>query len=291
LTASIPVDLLNPGQVFACLGFLEAADVLCGPSLGGFDWAEPGAARFVVRSAAVEDPIREVLAFLETATLLSLAPAGSGLTTADWGVDTRTVEIGSPFPVPQPKSPAPLPATLTRADRQLTVDHWADGTRRDNVKFWAGAAGYPGVGLLRDALALVPRPFPSHAADPFAVSAIMSSSFRFDWRRDYIPIDIGFSLNAHGAMTPRGFPLVEVLAAIGMSHARPARVDPRDKLAYRYAVLSARPGLLPPVLHRAALGGADDLPFPSRTFRMNLSWPGQEGQARCITTVAEEHRP
>ena len=25
--ASIPVDLGNPGQVFACLGFLEAADV------------------------------------------------------------------------------------------------------------------------------------------------------------------------------------------------------------------------------------------------------------------------
>ncbi len=28
--SSIPVDLFNPGQVFACLGFLEAADVLCG---------------------------------------------------------------------------------------------------------------------------------------------------------------------------------------------------------------------------------------------------------------------
>jgi hypothetical protein len=24
--ASIPVDLLNPGQVFACLGFMEAAE-------------------------------------------------------------------------------------------------------------------------------------------------------------------------------------------------------------------------------------------------------------------------
>ena len=26
--ASIPVDLLNPGQVFACLGFLETANHL-----------------------------------------------------------------------------------------------------------------------------------------------------------------------------------------------------------------------------------------------------------------------
>ena len=27
--ASIPVDLLNPGQVFACLGFLEAPPMFC----------------------------------------------------------------------------------------------------------------------------------------------------------------------------------------------------------------------------------------------------------------------
>ena len=28
--AFIPVDLYNPGQVFACLGFMEAADILLG---------------------------------------------------------------------------------------------------------------------------------------------------------------------------------------------------------------------------------------------------------------------
>ena len=40
--ASIPVDLFNPGQVFACLGFLEAADVLLGDAEGGFDWTDDG---------------------------------------------------------------------------------------------------------------------------------------------------------------------------------------------------------------------------------------------------------
>ena len=29
-TASIPVDLKSPGQVLACMGFLEAAEVLLG---------------------------------------------------------------------------------------------------------------------------------------------------------------------------------------------------------------------------------------------------------------------
>ena len=39
--ADIPVDLLNPGQVFACLGFVEAAEVLLGDATGGFDWSDP----------------------------------------------------------------------------------------------------------------------------------------------------------------------------------------------------------------------------------------------------------
>src|SRR6266568_4243039 len=37
--ARIPIDLFNPGQVFACLGFLEAADTLLGDARGGFDWS------------------------------------------------------------------------------------------------------------------------------------------------------------------------------------------------------------------------------------------------------------
>ncbi len=28
-SATVPVDLLNPGQVFACLGIMEAAEILC----------------------------------------------------------------------------------------------------------------------------------------------------------------------------------------------------------------------------------------------------------------------
>ena len=35
--AEIPVDLFNPGQVFACLGFLEAADILVGDAEGGLE--------------------------------------------------------------------------------------------------------------------------------------------------------------------------------------------------------------------------------------------------------------
>ena len=130
-------------------------------------------------------------------------------------------------------------------------------------------------------------------ADPFSFSAPQSSSFRFDWRRDYIPLDAGFSPNAHGGIQMVGYPLVELLAAVGLQNARPARPDRRDKLTYRYGVSNLR---LPTVYARVVLGGTAlwQHPlrrFPLRTFRMRLGWPGQEGQARCIIDAQEEFEP
>ncbi len=51
--ASIPVDLFNPGQVFACLGFAEAVEVLAGKSAAAFDWSEADAERFWLRAPAL----------------------------------------------------------------------------------------------------------------------------------------------------------------------------------------------------------------------------------------------
>ena len=57
--ASIPVDLFNPGQVFACLGFLEAADILLGDAEGGFDWLDAGNATFVLRAGGDVQSVRD----------------------------------------------------------------------------------------------------------------------------------------------------------------------------------------------------------------------------------------
>jgi CRISPR-associated protein Csx14 len=118
-----------------------------------------------------------------------------------------------------------------------------------------------------------------------------SSSFRFDWRRDYIPIDAGFSLNAHaGRIEAVGYPLVELLAAVGLANARPRRPNRRNKLEYVYGVVgtdSSSALWLPLPVLRAAMGSTA-LPFATRRFRMQLGWPGKEGQARAITTVTEE---
>ena len=89
-------------------------------------------------------------------------------------------------------------------------------------------------------------------------------------------------------MSMIGYPIVEILAAIGLSHARPRRAE-RTKLEYRYGVLGtdAHGTLYDPIFLRAALGGTE-LGFPCRRFHMQLGWPGKEGQARCITNVTEE---
>lgn len=289
--ASIPVDLLNPGQVFACIGFVEAALVLLGDAEGAFDWSRPSDTRFHLRAPCEGSPITRVLEFLDRASATAVAPAGSASLngwTDSWGPRPIVLDRAQGYPFPDPPSPATLVCVLSDGAHSLKIDHFGDETQRDNVKFWAGAGGFPGSGLARDALALIHGRAAAASADPFALSAPQSSSFRLDWRRDYIPLQAGFSLNKHGNMNTLGYPVVELLAAVGLSHARPKR---HQKLEYEYSVVgrasATDPTWLPPSLLRAALGGAP-LPYPRRRFRMFLDWPGQEGQARSITTVTEE---
>lgn len=288
--SSIPVDLRNPGQVFACLGLLELADKLLGNAQGAFDWSNEGDAHYCVRASGNKCPVRSAIEFFREATVSSVSPSRDSLSTDGWNVATTQLNLNAdPFPFPEPDSPATLPARLVSGDCQIEILHWGDdipSSGLDNVKFWAGAGGYPGAALAQDAIALIKAMPAEITADPLNASARQSSSFRFDWRRDYVPLDIGFSLNAHSGdrFCPVGYPVVEMLAAIGLTHARPKRIT---KLEYRYGVVSSADGaVLDPIFHRAALGVAP-LPFPQRVFQMNLGWPGKENQARCITTVEE----
>jgi CRISPR-associated protein Csx14 len=291
--------VLNPGQVFACLGLVEAANVLLGEAQGTFDWSRTGDVRFRVRARGETSPVVRVLEFLDKATAVAVAPAeiSSGRSSnraswiASWGPAPRVIDRSLGYPFPDPTSPATLVCVLSDATHEIRMDHWGDATGRDNVKLWAGAGGYPGAALARDALALVAGRAVAAAADPFALAMPQSSSFRLDWRRDYIPIDAGFSLNEHSNIKAVGFPLVELLGAVGLTHARPSRPERRNKLQYVYGVVGRAADSdrfwLPPSILRVALG-AVALPLPTRRFRMLLDWPGQEGQARSITTVTEE---
>lgn len=290
--ASIPVDLFNPGQVFACIGFAEAADVLLGGVEGCFDWSSSDSARFHLRSNGDDNPIERVLEFLSRADAMAEAPHGSrnvGAWNEAWGDKPVELPKGAPYASADPESPATLVTVLRTNDAELRLDHWAD-TDRDNMKFWAGAGGYPGAALTRDALDLVRNRAVAAAKEPFSLAFPQSSSFRLDWRRDYVPIDAGFSLNAHGGTIQTvGYPLVELLGALGLTNARPKRLG--SKLEYRYGVVGSSRNVvwLPLPLLRAALG-VPKLPFETRQFTMYLGWPGKEGQARAITQIVEKEK-
>ncbi len=291
--ASVPVDLRNPGQVFACLGLMEATEILAGPCEGRFVHGNAGAnAQFDLAAPSDRNPVERVLQFLTHSHVVAIAPRGENLRTEKWNVTTEP-SPGWKFPAPCPTSPATLPVRLRYGSFELPIEYWLDGKHsgRDNVKFWAGAGGYPGAALTRDAVSRLEclkdkDRFSEAVRDPFAVSAPMDSSFRFDWRRDYIPLDAGFSPNAQSTVGMVGYPLVELLAAVGMQYARPARITPRDKLAYRYNVSAV---WLPTMLVRAVLGSLDT-GIPSRSFRIRLEWPGKKGQARSIVNAEEESR-
>jgi CRISPR-associated protein Csb3 len=268
-----------------------------GDAEGVFDWSEPGDTRFRIRANGTGSPVERVWAFLEKAEARAMAPEGSQCLSdwkGTWGPSPDIRPRAEGYPFPDPDSPATLVCALIAGKDSIRLEHWGDATDRDNVKFWAGAGGYPGAGLARDALELIRGKLADAVHDPFALSAPQSSSFRLDWRRDYIPIDSGFSLNAHGNIDTMGFPLVEILAAIGLGNARPVRPYRREKLVYRYCVIGRSEARdetwLPLPILRAMLGGGA-FPFSMRVFRMSLNWPGQEGQARAITTVAEEPVP
>ena len=292
----IPVDVMNPGQVFASLGFVEAIEVLTGRHCSSRFDIPYGAAigNFEIDSGDGIDHIGEVIEFLSSANVSTIMPPTLRLKATKVQVpEIAETRSGNICDAPPPQTRATLPAVLASqgSNEKFVIDSWCDGAAngRDNVKFWAGAGGYPGAALLRDALKLLSSCIESRrleiAADPFDFSAPMSSSLRFDWRRDYMPLDVGFSPNNHhGNVTMVGYPLVEVLAVIGIEYARPSRIDPRDKLNYRYGIWTTP---FPTSFARVALGGTEVL-HSTRLFRMALGWPGKKNQARCIISVHEE---
>src|ERR1700751_5295076 len=73
---TIPVNLYNPGQVFASLGFLEAADLLLGNAEGGFDWSDPDNVIFKLNADGDVNPVAAVLEFLAEAEPRRWMPRG-----------------------------------------------------------------------------------------------------------------------------------------------------------------------------------------------------------------------
>lgn len=253
--ASIPVDLLNPGQVFACLGFLEVAEVVLRDARGGFQWGRSGDC-FTLSARGKESPFGAALSFSATADVVWLSPR-EDLTERDGG---RT-EIHKCIAASLDPKCADLPAVLRgQYDgvlHEIPFGYWADGSSRFSTTFKKSTNGASSHIRFRNALDAIRHMNSTKAEiDPFSQHLPTGSLFRLDPRGSIDPIDGGFSPDSlrkgdRGGLDMRvaTYPLCEAFAVLGLEHARPERLDGNH---FAYCVWG-RP--LPPALARAAIGG------------------------------------
>ncbi|MGH9907012.1 MAG: type I-G CRISPR-associated protein Cas8g2 [Pyrinomonadaceae bacterium] len=299
--ASISVDLFNPGQVFACLGFLEAADVLLGDAEGGFEWTDASNVKFHLSAAGTDNPFAVVLEFLAQARPERWGPIGyidtdeDGDTTDDDDTpDDVAPDNGNAAPHLSETFPASkgerleLPIRLGGGSYPvIALGHWADGSSRTAFKLYSGNRSADGIAnaILQGArkkpkkkqtVGDVKTKGVSHLwqeqreamiKHPLDVLTPMGGSFNFDPRGAWTAIDAGYSPNDQKHLVSAS-PVVEILAAWGMENARPDEFATRK---VRYSVWGLK---LPPVLARLALiGGIAAL--PQKFFRFELAMSGK----------------
>ena len=317
--SSIPVDLFNPGQVFACLGFLEAADVLCGDAEGGFDWRDEVVVKFCLRANGGGNPFEAVLEFLASATVNAVAPtnwrpkddptekqeptdlkARKSLTKKKKKLEDelRSQEKSEVFPSPWPETSSAMPIQIAGSNkRRVVLGHWADGSRRNEFKLYAGNRS-----ALDIATAMLSGTFDKprkgqHSGPlktkgiaqlweerqgelikrPFDVTTPMGGSFNFDPRGAWTAIDAGYSPNSQNHQVAAS-PVVEILAAWGLENARP------DEFMTRRVHYAAWGLALSPVLARVAfVGGIAAVPMKRFRFELDMS-----GKNKNITFAERE---
>ncbi|APZ44304.1 type I-U CRISPR-associated protein Cas8c [Acidihalobacter ferrooxydans] len=313
--SKIPVDLFNPGQVFACLGFMELANVLLGDAEAGFDWSDKPQTVFFLSTSGDDKPVEVVLEFLASASVESVTPVGyiepskkkADAKDGDDEEDDEEAESESGvasdafseiFPAKAGDATS-LPVRLVPAKQPvIEVSHWADGSSRNTFKLYAGNRS---AEKIAKAMLKGVRQKPKRGqavgdlkykgirqlwdenkddliANPFNVLTPIGGSFNFDPRGAWTALDAGYSPNTqkHGVAAS---PLVHLLAACGLEHTRPAEFGVRQ---VRYCAWS---GVLPVSLARVAFqGGIPSL--PTRHFRFELALSGKN---KIVTLAQQEN--
>ena len=303
--ASIPVDLTNPGQVFASLGFLEAADVLLGEARGGFDWTDKTETnvRFSLAAEGEESPVAVVLEFLAGAEIKAIIPKGWRPKKEPKKKDTLQAESvdqeeSAEFPSDSPDTTSAMPVRLVgpRLAAGVVLSHWADGSSRNDFKLYSGnrsaldiasrmlqgKRGKPRKGQNRGDLETrsVAQLWEGRRDDlimhPFDVLTAMGGSFYFDPRGAWTAMATGYSPDAQDHQIAAS-PVVEILAVWGLENARPSVLKGNGVF---YSVWG---DVLPPALARSAIAGGF-VTLSHRRFSFKLRMAGKNK----IVTFAQE---
>jgi CRISPR-associated protein Csx14 len=229
-TISIPVDLTNPGQFFACCGLFELADRLWPGAEAWFEGEVLQSTFQILASRHQSNPkvplypnLRELLDFASTLRF-DVGNAEGGAEDTDEGEDDASLDpivIDSPI--------------------RLVLDWWSDRS----IKPWAGSMKErPILNAMLSAIdTTIPDPL-NYSRPVFDPSAPVESGkrarkpkkrepFYFDCRRgsNAHPLDSGFSPDKHH-MESCCFPAVEAMAFVGLQRCRPAPTDAPNRSMY-----------------------------------------------------------
>jgi CRISPR-associated protein Csb3 len=308
-TASIPVDVFNPGQVFACLGFLEVAGEFLGNVEGGFNWSDPSRSRFELKADGDGNPFEQVLDALAQATCQEVEPKGwPGDKAADAIVakcfPSQLLDHFDKKEKKWTRTSLPVSISVFRGNKpaSISLTNWTDGSSRPLFKLYSGnRSAYSIAGnMLKGKRAKPTKTCPDGKVEskglrqlwqekhdqlveaPFDVLCSMGGSFNFDPRGGWTALDAGFSPDQQsksGLLEGiSASPVVEMLATWGLEHARPDEYKTRQ---VRYGVWH---GLVPAILARAAISGVEVV-RPFRRFRFTLALSGKN---KVVTFATEE---
>ena len=195
------LDPCNPGQFFACCGIFELAAAECDSAAAQFicDEGRPRSAEFLIKGPDIPA--------LSSLLLLLRDLKFEALQHAEASVDPVCVSIGG---------------------HTFEIDWWLDEFREGttNLKCWAGQV------TTRKLFEELPKLIdPAGAAqDPMQFAGMTKSKFGADPRSAWNALDFGYSPNRHG-QDAATYPVVEVLAAVGLQGFRPV-ARRRSKIAY-----------------------------------------------------------
>lgn len=235
----IRLDPLNPGQFYACCGFLELAALDRRDVLSAFE-AQPGQPRtaWLNVSGTCDTFLCDCLERLRNAVL---------------SFDKKFEASISP-------------AILRLGSREIELDWWLDEFREQAspIKCWAGQVTTKG--LFEELLSLLDNS--SSGLDLFQKSQLTKSKFGVDPRAAWNARDYGYSPNEHGTDSAT-FVGVEALAAVGLQSFRPSVRRKTRQAAYH--LWNAK---LPVCLARTASFAPWD-GLPHRSFQFSIASRGQ----------------
>lgn len=288
--AEIPVDLFNPGQVFACLGFMEAAEILLGDAEGGFDWSREAdeGVKFHLRAAGAENPVEAVLAFLAEAEVLVITPNGVD---GPWPNGSEPSKI---FPAPtkalrksngKTLTNSTLPVKIKSTEKTIIISNWMKSDSRPILKLFAGQQ--VGSNLIKNMLEGDPTKKGSKgfrdvyrelkdqfSLDPFQITCPVGGRFGFDARGSWDAMRSGFSID-NQKMLVTVSQLVEILSIIGLENTRP-NIPSNYQLVY--AVWSQ---ILPISLSRLAFFSPEVF-LPENSFQFFQTHLGDDKQYKKV---------